>query len=137
MAKKDATVDDRAVTKDELKQIDRANTSGKQPVVFVHGLWLLPSSLDRWAQLFEGVDVIAVWPGWPCDSDSVARLKAHPEVFPRKSVGQIADHFDAVIRKLERKPAVVGHSFGGLLTEILAGRGLSAASVAVSPAPFR
>jgi non-heme chloroperoxidase len=137
MAKKNAPVDDRTVTKDELKQVDRANTSGKQPVVFVHGLWLLPSSWDRWAKLFEGAGFVAVRPGWPDDPDTVEEAKAHPEVFARKSVGQIADHFEAVIRELERKPAVVGHSFGGLLTEILAGRGLSAASVAVSPAPFR
>jgi non-heme chloroperoxidase len=137
MAKKAATVDERTVTKDELKQVDRANSSGKQPVVFVHGLWLLPSSWDRWARLFEGAGYCAVRPGWPDDPDTVEEAKAHPEVFARKSVGQIADHFEAVIRKLSRKPAVIGHSFGGLLTEILAGRGLSATSVAISPAPFR
>jgi pimeloyl-ACP methyl ester carboxylesterase len=137
MAKKTAMADDRTVTTDEVKQVDRANASGKQPVVFVHGLWLLPSSWDRWARLFEGAGYSAVRPGWPDDPDTVEEAKAHPEVFARKSVGQIADHFEAVIRKLERKPAVIGHSFGGLLTEILAGRGLSAVSVAISPAPFR
>jgi pimeloyl-ACP methyl ester carboxylesterase len=87
--------------------------------------------------LFEGAGYSAVRPGWPDDPDTVEEAKAHPEVFARKSVGQIADHFEAVIRQLERKPAVIGHSFGGLLTEILAGRGLSAVSVAISPAPFR
>jgi pimeloyl-ACP methyl ester carboxylesterase len=137
MAKKTSTVDDRTVTADESKQVDRANASGKQPVVFVHGLWLLPSSWDRWARLFEGAGYTAVRPGWPDDPDTVEEAKAHPEVFARKSVGQIADHFEAVIRKLERKPAVIGHSFGGLLTEILAGRSLSSVSVAISPAPFR
>ncbi len=54
-----------------------------------------------------------------------------------KTVGQVADHFAEVIGKLKRKPAVIGHSFGGLLTQILAGRELSAASVAIDPAPFR
>ena len=138
MAKKaTAESDDRTVTKDELKQVDRANKSGKTPVVFVHGLWLLPSSWDRWAKLFEAAGYSAVRPGWPDDPDTVAEAKAHPEVFARKSVGEIADHFEAVIGKLGRKPAVVGHSFGGLLTQILAGRGLSAASVAIDPAPFR
>jgi pimeloyl-ACP methyl ester carboxylesterase len=58
-------------------------------------------------------------------------------VFAGKTVGQVADHFDEIIQQLERKPAVIGHSFGGLLTQILAGRGLSAAAVAISPAPFR
>ena len=137
MAKTAVSVDERTVTKEEVRQIDRANTSGKQSVVFVHGLWLLPSSWDRWAKLFEGAGYAAVRPGWPDDPDTVEEAKAHPEVFARKSVGQIADHFEAVIRKLERNPAVIGHSFGGLLTEILAGRGLAAASVAISPAPFR
>ena len=61
----------------------------------------------------------------------------HPEVFAHKSVGQIADHTDAAVRGLSVKPAVIGHSFGGLLTQIIAGRGLSAASVAIDPAPFR
>jgi len=138
MAKKASPeTDDRTVTKDELKQIDRANTSGKTPVVFVHGLWLLPSSWDRWAKVFETAGYCAVRPGWPDDPDTVADAKAHPEVFARKSIGEIADHFEAVIRKLDRTPAVIGHSFGGLLTQILAGRGVSAVSVAIDPAPFR
>ena len=132
MAKK-TEVDDRTVSKDELKQIDRANSSGKQPVVFVHGLWLLPSSWDRWAKKFETAGYTALRPGWPDDPDTVDEAKEHPEVFARKSVGDIADHSEAVIRKLERKPAVIGHSFGGLLTQILAGRGLSAASIAIDP----
>ena len=139
MAKKQPVpeLDDRTVAKDELRQVDRANKSGKAPVVFVHGLWLLPSSWDRWAKVFEAAGYTAVRPGWPDDPDTVAEAKAHPEVLAGKSVGQIADHVEAVIRKLERKPAVIGHSFGGLLTQILAGRGLSAASVAIDPAPFR
>jgi non-heme chloroperoxidase len=125
------------VTSDERKQVNRANTSGKRPVVFVHGLWLLPSSWDRWAKVFETAGYRAVVPGWPDDPDTVAAAKEHPEVFARKSIGQIADHFEAVINTLDQKPAVLGHSFGGLLTQILAGRGLSAASVAIDPAPFR
>ena len=125
------------VTKQERAQVDKANASGRTPVVFVHGLWLLPSSWDRWARLFEGAGFAAVSPGWPDDPDTVEEAKTHPEVFAKKSVGQVADHFDAVIQGLKKKPAVVGHSFGGLMTEILAGRGLAAASVAISPAPFR
>jgi len=125
------------VTKQERAQVDKANTSGRTPVVFVHGLWLLPSSWDRWAKLFEGAGFAALTPGWPDDPDTVQEAKAHPDVFAKKSVGQVANHFDELISGLARKPAVIGHSFGGLLTEILAGRGLSAASVAISPAPFR
>jgi pimeloyl-ACP methyl ester carboxylesterase len=125
------------VSPEEAKQVKRANTSGKQPVAFVHGLWLLPSSWDRWVKLFEKAGYVAVTPGWPDDPQTVADAKAHPEVFAGKSIGQIADHVADVITGLDKQPAVIGHSFGGLLTEIVAGRGLAAASVAISPAPHR
>jgi non-heme chloroperoxidase len=126
-----------SVTEHENEQIDRANETGLQPVVFIHGLWLLPSSWDRWATVFEEAGYTALSPGWPDDPDTVAEAKAHPEVFAHKTVGQVADHFGDVIGRLTKKPAVIGHSFGGLLTQIVAGRGLSAASVAIDPAPFR
>jgi non-heme chloroperoxidase len=125
------------ITEHEAAQVERANMSGATPVVFVHGLWLLPSSWDRWAQHFEQSGFVALTPGWPDDPETVEEAKAHPDVFAGKSIGEVADHFETVIRQLDRRPAIVGHSFGGLLTEILAGRGLAFASVAISPAPFR
>jgi pimeloyl-ACP methyl ester carboxylesterase len=121
----------------ETEQIDRANASGKTPAVFVHGLWLLPSSWDRWAELFEQNGYAAMTPGWPDDPETVAEANENPEVFAGKTVGQVADHFEDVIRKLDRQPVVIGHSFGGLLVQILAGRGVSKATVAIDPAPFR
>ena len=126
-----------SITTSESEQVQRANESGLQPVVFVHGLWLLPSSWDRWAGVFEEAGYTAISPGWPDDPDTVEEAKEHPDVFAGKTVGQVADHFGDVIGKLSKKPAVIGHSFGGLLTQIRAGRGLSAASVAIDPAPFR
>ncbi len=125
------------VTKQEQAQVDKANASGRTPIVFVHGLWLLPSSWDRWAKLFGGAGYAALSPGWPDDPETVQEAREHPEVMAKKSVGQVADHVGEVIEGLKKKPAIVGHSFGGLMTEILAGRGLAAASVAISPAPFR
>jgi non-heme chloroperoxidase len=125
------------VTAPEAEQIERANATGRQPVVFIHGLWLLPSSWERWAGVFEEAGYAAVSPAWPDDPETVEEANAHPEVFAGKSVGQVADHVTAVIGELSRKPAVIGHSFGGLLTQIIAGRGLSAAAVAIDPAPFR
>jgi non-heme chloroperoxidase len=119
------------------EQIARANASGRTPVVFVHGLWLLPSSWYRWAAVFEEAGYVALTPGWPDDPDTVEEANANPEVFAGKGVGQVADHYSAVIAQLERKPAVIGHSFGGLLVQMLAGRGLSAATVAIDAAPFR
>ena len=125
------------LTERESGQVDAANASGRTPVVFVHGLWLLPGSWDRWAALFEQAGFAPVTPGWPDDPERVEEARAHPEVFARKKIGQVADHVGDVIGKLNKKPAVVGHSFGGLLAQIIAGRGLSAATVAVDPAPFR
>ena len=126
-----------AITARETQQIDAASASGRRAVVFIHGLWLLPSSWDRWGQLFEEDGYAALAPSWPDDPETVAQARANPAVFAKKKVGQVADHVEEVIRQLSGQPAVIGHSFGGLLTQIIAGRGLSAASVAIDPAPFR
>jgi len=125
------------LTARESGQVDAANASGRTPVVFIHGLWLLASSWDRWATLFEQGGFAPVAPGWPDDPETVEEARAHAEVFAGKKIGQVADHVGDVIGKLNKKPAVVGHSFGGLLAQIIAGRGLSAATVAIDPAPFR
>jgi pimeloyl-ACP methyl ester carboxylesterase len=119
------------------EEITRANASGLTPVVFIHGLWLLPSSWDRWAKVFEEAGYTALTPGWPDDPETVEEAQARPDVFADKTVGQVADHYESVIAKLEKKPAVIGHSFGGLLAQIIAGRGLSGATVAIDAAPFR
>jgi non-heme chloroperoxidase len=132
-----STTDQTPMTLDEFEaqQIARANATTATPVVFVHGLWLLPSSWDRWVPVFEEAGFVALTPGWPDDPESVEEALEHPEVFGGKGIGDIADHLESVIRRLDRKPVIIGHSFGGLLTEILAGRGLAAVSVAISPAP--
>jgi non-heme chloroperoxidase len=119
------------------EQIERANASGRTPAVFIHGLWLLPSSWDRWAAVFEEAGYAPLSPGWPDDPDTVTEANAHPDVFAHKTVGQVADRYAAVIERLQRKPAVIGHSFGGLLAQIVAGRGLAGATVAIDAAPFR
>jgi pimeloyl-ACP methyl ester carboxylesterase len=121
----------------ETAQVERANAFGLTPVMFLHGLWLLPSSWDRWAEMFETAGYVALTPGWPDDPETVAEANEHPEVFAGKSIGEVADHFAAVAGALAVKPAVIGHSFGGLLAQILAGRGVAAVTVAVDPAPFR
>src|SRR5438874_12847873 len=97
------------ITEHEEQRVDQANASGRTPVVFVHGLWLLPSSWDRWATVFEEAGYTALTPGWPDDPETVEEAKAHPEVFAHKSVKQVADHFDYLIRRLTKKPAVIGH----------------------------
>jgi pimeloyl-ACP methyl ester carboxylesterase len=119
------------------QQVEAANASGLTPVVFIHGLWLLPSSWDRWTEVFAEAGFAPVEAPWPDDPETVEEANAHPEAMAKKSVGQVADAIAELIGRLDKKPAIVGHSFGGLLTQILAGRGLSRASVSISPAPFR
>ena len=125
------------ITAREQRQIDQANSSGKTPVVFIHGLWLLPSSWDNWVGLFEENGYAGVTPSWPDDPETVAEARANPDVFAKKTLEQVADHTAKVIDQLDKKPAVMGHSTGGLLTYMIADRGLSAASVAIDPGPFR
>ncbi len=124
-------------TEHEAEQAERANASGLTPVVFVHGLWLLPSSWDRWAAMFADAGYAPVSPGWPDDPDTVAEANADPQVLADKTIGAVADHYSGIIATLARKPAVIGHSFSGLLAQIIAGRGQSAATVAIDAAPFR
>jgi non-heme chloroperoxidase len=130
-----ATVTPRTTTTAE--QIDQANASGRTPVVFVHGLWLLRTSWDRWVTLFDEAGYAPVAADWPDDPESVEAARANPEAFAGKGIAQVADHVAGLIGQLERKPAVVGHSFGGLMAQIVAGRGLTVAAVAIDPAPFR
>ena len=122
----------------EQAQVERANASTATPVVFVHGLWLLPSSWDRWRDAVRGGRLRRAHARLARRSgDGRAGAASTPRCSPARAIGEIADYQEAIIRALDRKPVVIGHSFGGLLTEILAGRGLAAASVAISPAPFR
>ncbi|CAM5734509.1 alpha/beta hydrolase [Mycolicibacterium aubagnense] len=125
------------ITPNEQADIDRANRSGRQPVVFVHGLWLLPNSWDNWRTMFEEHGFVTLAPGWPDDPATVADARRDPSVFARKTVGDITQHYVEVISALDRKPIVIGHSFGGLITQKLAGLGLAEVAVAIDPAPFR
>jgi pimeloyl-ACP methyl ester carboxylesterase len=121
----------------ELGQVEIANTSGRPPVMFVHGLWLLAGSWLPWQEKFEAAGFATVAPGWPDEPESVGEGRANPSVFAGKSVGAITAYYADVIARLERKPAIVGHSFGGLVTQKLAGMGLGTVSVPIDPAPGR
>jgi len=125
------------ITAREQRQIEQANSSGNTPVVFIHGLWLLPSSWDNWVGFFEDNGYAGVTPSWPDDPETVEEARANPDVLAKKTLKQVADHTADVIGRLDKKPVVMGHSTGGLLTFMIADRGVSAASVAIDPGPFR
>jgi non-heme chloroperoxidase len=128
---------EQTITEHEAAQVERANASSATPVVFIHGLWLLPSSWDNWVTLFEEAGYVGLTPSWPDDPETVDEARANPDVLAKKTLKQVADHTTEIINALDRKPAVIGHSTGGLLAQMLAGRGLSAATVAIDPGVFR
>jgi pimeloyl-ACP methyl ester carboxylesterase len=126
-----------SLTTREAEQVSKANESGRRPVVFIHGLWVLASSWDAWAGLFEESGYAAVQPIWPGDPETVEEARANPDLLAKNSLKGIVDHTAEVIEQLEKKPAVMGHSTGGLMAQLVADRGLSAATVAIDPGPFR
>jgi pimeloyl-ACP methyl ester carboxylesterase len=125
------------ISERESKEIEAANKSGTTPVVFIHGLWLLPSSWANWAEFFKKAGYAPLTPDWPDDPETVEQARANPDVLAKKTLKQIADHTAEVIGGLTKKPAVMGHSTGGLLAQLIADRGLSAATVGIDPGPFR
>ena len=126
-----------SVSERENREIEAANASGNTPVVFIHGLWLLPSSWANWADFFRQAGYAPLTPDWPDDPETVEEARANPDVLAKKTLKQVADHTAEVISALDMKPAVMGHSTGGLLAQLVADRGLSAATVAIDPGPFR
>jgi len=124
-------------TLDERDQVARANASGKPAVVFIHGLFLLASSWDPWRNFFEANGYSTVAPSWPGDPATVEEGRRRPELFAGTTIGQVTEHVKAVIQGLSTKPALVGHSMGGLVAQQLAGQGLACVSVPIDPAPFR
>ncbi len=110
---------------------------GPDTIVLIHGLWLTPLSWEKWVVRFErnGYKVLA--PAWPGMEGDVEELRRNPAPYERAGVREIADHYEQIIRGLDKPPIVIGHSFGGLLTELMLDRGLGAAGVAISPAPIK
>ncbi|MET0452037.1 MAG: alpha/beta hydrolase [Mycobacterium sp.] len=125
------------VTQWELAEVERANASGLRPVVFVHGLWLLPSSWDGWRTLFEENGYTTLAPGWPDDPRTRQEAYATPSVFAGKDVQTVTDHYLAVMSGLRQKPVVIGHSFGGLIVQKIANEGAAAATIAIDNAPIK
>jgi non-heme chloroperoxidase len=107
------------------------------PVVFIHGLWLHTDSWLPWVELFRERGYAPIYPGWPGDSSTVAETVANPERVANIGVQQVTEHYASIVRGLDRKPVVIGHSFGGLIAQKLLGQGLASAAVALDPAQFR
>lgn len=109
----------------------------KKTVVFIHGLWIHASSWKSWIEFFNQHGYQTLNPGWPGDSSTVAESRSHPDSIANRGVAEIADSYAKVIASLTESPIVIGHSFGGLLTQILLSRGIASAGVAIDPAPMK
>src|SRR3954467_15781058 len=107
------------------------------PIVLIHGLWLTPRSWEGWKERFEsrGHEVLA--PAWPRLQDDVEAVRRDPSPLNGLGVAEIVDHYAGIVRGLDRPPVIMGHSFGGLVTELLLDRGIGAGGVAISPAPCK
>src|SRR5213594_3289968 len=103
-----------SISERESREIEAANASGNTPVVLIHGLWLLSSSWANWADFFKQAGYAPLTPDWPDDPQTVEGARAEPEVVAKKTLKQVADHTTKVINALDKKPAVIGHSTGGL-----------------------
>jgi pimeloyl-ACP methyl ester carboxylesterase len=112
-------------------------TTPGTPAVFIHGLWLHHSSWDPWLELFAESGYAPVAPPWPGEKATLADTRADPAPMAGYGVGEVVDHYAKVMAGLDRKPIVVGHSFGGLVAQVLLGRGLADAGVSIDAAPIK
>jgi pimeloyl-ACP methyl ester carboxylesterase len=106
-------------------------------IVLIHGLWMTALSWEKWVQRYseKGYRVVAKsWPGMDIDIDE---LRRNPASIATLGISEIVDHYESIIRGLDSAPIIIGHSFGGLMTQILVDRGLGAAGVAIAPAPVK
>ena len=106
-------------------------------VVLINGLWMTALSWENWVKRYtdKGFRVIAKsWPGMDID---INELRRNPASIATLGITEIVDHYEKIIRGLDSAPIIIGHSFGGLVTQILIDRGLGAAGVAIAPAPVK
>jgi pimeloyl-ACP methyl ester carboxylesterase len=113
------------------------DSAAPDTIVFVHGLWLTALSWERWVERYSARGFRVIARSWPGMEGDLEELRRDPSAIAGLGVTEIVDHYDAIIRGLDRPPIIVGHSFGGLITQILLDRGLGAAAVAISPAPVK
>src|SRR3989440_5764306 len=106
-------------------------------IVLIHGLWMTPLSWEKWIDRYEAKGYKVIAPGWPGIDGDPAALRRDPSPIAKLGVSEIADHFEQIIRKLDEPPIIMGHSFGGLVTQILLDRGLGSAGVGIDSGPPR
>ncbi|MBV8958722.1 MAG: alpha/beta hydrolase [Actinobacteria bacterium] len=107
------------------------------PVLFIHGLWLHPTSWAAWSDLFARHGYHTTAPGWPDEPATVDAARSNPDALAGKGIEEIVEHYRSIIEALDDPPIIVGHSFGGLFAEKLLGEGRAAAAVAIDAAQIK
>jgi pimeloyl-ACP methyl ester carboxylesterase len=105
-----------------------------ETIVFIHGMWMTPLSWEHWSDRYAARGHRVLAPAWPGLDKEPEELRRDPSPLRGLEVTQIVDHYDRIIRDLDRPPLIIGHSFGGLITQLLLDRGLGAAGVALDTA---
>jgi alpha-beta hydrolase superfamily lysophospholipase len=106
-------------------------------IVLIHGLWMTPHSWEHWVTRYTSAGYTVLAPAWPGLEGEVEALNADPTPLTTLTVGAIADHYERIVRDLDRPPMLIGHSFGGLFVQLLLQRGLGAAGVAIASAQVK
>src|SRR5258705_13683766 len=109
----------------------------KNPIVFIHGLWLHSNTWVPWMEFFSEQGYKTMNPGWPGDGSTVEESRENIAAIANHGITEIADSYAKVIGSLSSKPIVIGHSFGGLIAQILLGRDIVSAAIAIDPAPMK
>ena len=106
-------------------------------IVLINGLWMTALSWENWVKHYTGKGFQVIARSWPGMDVDIEQLRRDPTPIARLGITEIVDHYEKIIRGLDSPPIIIGHSFGGLMTQILIDRGLGAAGVAIAPAPVK
>jgi non-heme chloroperoxidase len=109
----------------------------KRTIVFIHGLWIHSAAWQDWMQFFNEKGYETINPPWPGDAETVEGCRKNPQSIANRGVVEVADSYAKVIASLPNPPIVIGHSFGGLITQVILGRGIASAGIAIDPAPIK
>jgi len=113
-----------------MNEIPRTDT-----IVLIHGLWMTPRSWEHWVTHFQAKGYEVLTPAYPGFEIEVEALRENPDIIANCTVPETVDHLASVIQSVEKPPIIMGHSFGGTLTQLLLARGLGSAGVVVDSAP--
>ena len=106
-------------------------------IVLIHGLWMTALSWEQWVKHYADKGYRVVAKSWPGMDIPIDELRRDPSPIATLGVTEIVDHYEKIISELDAPPIIIGHSFGGLITQILLDRGLGASGVAIAPAPVK